>query len=165
LLSTEFKNFALRGNVLDLAIGVIIGGAFGKIVSSLVSDLFMPVIGFLTSGVSFRDLKVVLKPAVLDGATVLKPEVALTYGNFLQTTVDFLIVALSIFLFIQLINKAKARMAKKEAAAEAAAAAATEASPPARTETDVLLEEIRDLLKQQANGRTDPKPVPQSDQK
>jgi large conductance mechanosensitive channel len=91
--------------------------------------------------------------------------VALTYGNFLQTTVDFLIVALSIFLFIQLINKAKARMAKKEAAAEAAAAAATEASPPARTETDVLLEEIRDLLKQQANGRTDPKPVPQSDQK
>jgi len=147
----EFKNFALKGNVLDLAIGVIIGGAFGKIVSSLVSDLFMPVIGFLTSGISFRDLKVVLKAAVMDGTTVVKPEVALTYGNFIQTTVDFLIVALSIFLFVQLINKAKERFEKKEKAAAAAlaadAAVAAAAAAPEKTAEVALLEEIRDLLK------------------
>jgi large conductance mechanosensitive channel len=142
-LMKEFKAFALRGNVLDLAIGVIIGGAFGKIVSSLVGDLFMPVIGWATSGLSFRDLKVVLKAAVMDGTTVVKPEVALTYGNFIQTTVDFLIVALSIFLFIQAINKAKARFEKK--AAEEAPAA-----PPAKADDVVLLEEIRDLLKKQS---------------
>jgi large conductance mechanosensitive channel len=139
----EFKNFALRGNVLDLAIGVIIGGAFGKIVTSLVNDLFMPVIGFLTSGISLRDLKVVLKPALMDGTTVQKPEVALTYGNFIQSTVDFLIIALSIFLFIHLIGKAKARFDKKEKIADEAA----EAAPPAKTAEVGLLEEIRDLLK------------------
>lgn len=133
----EFKAFALRGNVLDLAIGVIIGAAFGKIVSSLVGDIFMPIIGWLTSGLSFRDLKVVLA-----AATDVKPEVALTYGNFIQTTVDFLIVAFSIFLFVQAINKAKSAFEKKQAAAEAAAA-----PPPAKADDVVLLEEIRDLLK------------------
>ena len=135
----EFKNFALRGNVLDLAVAVIIGGAFGKIVSSLVSDLFMPVIGYLTSGVSFTDLKVVLAPAVMQGITVVKPETALTYGNFIQATVDFLIVALSIFLFIQLIDRTKRHMEKKNS--EVAA------TPVAKSAEVLLLEEIRDLLK------------------
>jgi large conductance mechanosensitive channel len=142
IMLKEFKNFALRGNVLDLAIGVIIGAAFGKIISSLVSDIFMPLIGLLTGGVSFTDLKVVLKPAVMDGTTVLSPENALTYGVFIQTTLDFIIVAFSIFLFVQLITKAKERAdRKKKAEAEMPAA------PPPKPDEVVLLEEIRDLLK------------------
>ena len=138
----EFKNFALRGNVMDLPIAVIIGSAFGKIIASLVNDIFMPLIGLLTAGISFRDLKVVLKPAVMDGTTVLSPENALTYGVFIQTTIDFLIVAFSIFLFVQLIAKAKERAdRKKKAEAEVAPA------PPPKTAEVLLLEEIRDLLK------------------
>lgn len=92
----EFKKFAMRGNVVDMAVGVIIGGAFGKIVTSVVNDLVMPVLGVLVGGVNFTDLKLTLKEAVMDGETVVSPAVTLNYGNFLQSTFDFLIIAFSI---------------------------------------------------------------------
>ncbi len=138
-LLDEFKAFAMRGNVLDMAVGVIIGGAFGKIVSSLVADIIMPPIGLLVGGVNFVDLKWEMKPAILDAANnIVTPAVSLNYGNFLQATFDFLIIAFSIFMFIKLINKLSK---KKEEAPEAPAA------PPAPTKEEVLLTEIRDLLK------------------
>ena len=126
----EFKAFALKGNVIDLAVGVIIGGAFGKIVSSLVNDILMPVIGVILGGVSFTDLKYVITPASGDIA-----EVAILYGSFIQAIVDFLIIAFSIFLFIKLLSSRK----KKEVEAPPA--------PPALAPEVVLLEEIRDLLR------------------
>lgn len=97
-----FKEFVLKGNVLDLAVGVIIGGAFGKIITSLVNDLLMPLISLLLGNVSFQDLKVVLK-----AATEAETEVAILYGNFIQTTVDFIIIALSIYFMIKLVAKFK----------------------------------------------------------
>nr|WP_189636101.1 large conductance mechanosensitive channel protein MscL [Paenibacillus ihbetae] len=121
----EFKAFALKGNVLDLAIGVIIGAAFGKIVSSLVSDIIMPLIGLLIGGVDLSGLK-----KTLGNATI-------TYGVFLQTVLDFLIVSFSIFMFIRTINRFKR---KEEAKPD---------EPPAPSKEEVLLTEIRDLLKQQ----------------
>ncbi|MEQ1543799.1 large-conductance mechanosensitive channel protein MscL [Methyloglobulus sp.] len=127
----EFKEFAMKGNVVDLAVGVIIGGAFGKIVSSLVADVIMPPIGVLMGGVDFTKLGVVLKDAV-DEKT---PAVMLNYGNFLQTIVDFTIVAFAIFMAIKLMNKLK----KAEVAAPEA--------PPAPTKEELLLTEIRDILK------------------
>jgi large conductance mechanosensitive channel len=133
----EFKEFAMRGNVIDLAVGVVIGGAFGKIVASLVADVIMPPIGLLVGGVTFTDLKLVMKPAeVVDG--IEKAAVTLNYGNFLQVTFDFIVVAFAIFMFIKLINKLNR---KKEEAPAAPAA------PPAPTNEEVLLSEIRDLLK------------------
>ncbi|MDD2221340.1 MAG: large-conductance mechanosensitive channel protein MscL [Clostridia bacterium] len=126
----EFKEFAFKGNVIDLAVGVIIGGAFGKIVSSLVNDVLMPVLGVILGGISFTDLKYVITPASGDVA-----EVAILYGSFIQATVDFLIIAFSIFLFIKLLTS------RKKQAAEAAP------EPPAPAPDLVLLEEIRDLLK------------------
>ena len=126
----EFKEFALKGNVIDLAVGVIIGGAFGKIVSSLVNDILMPVIGVILGGVSFTDLKYVITPASGDIA-----EVAILYGSFIQAIIDFLIIAFSIFLFIKLLASRK----KKEAEAPSA--------PPAPAPEVLLLEEIRDLLR------------------
>jgi large conductance mechanosensitive channel len=133
---SEFKAFAMKGNVVDMAVGVIIGGAFGKIVASMVSDVMMPVIGMLTGGVSFSDKKVVLKAAVMDGATVVTPESALTYGAFIDAIINFVIIAFCLFMVIKALNAAK----KKEAAAPAPAPAA----PPRQ---ELLLEEIRDLLK------------------
>lgn len=136
----EFKQFAMRGSVIDLAVGVIIGGAFGKIVSSLVSDILMPPIGLLIGGVNFTDLAIPLKKAVVDASgAVITPAVAINYGNFLQATFDFLIVAWAIFLFIKLINN----MHRKK---EEPAAPAEPAAPPADIQ---LLTEIRDLLKEQ----------------
>lgn len=133
----EFKEFAFKGNVLDMSIGVIIGGAFGKIVSSLVSDIIMPFFGFLTAGADFTSLKFVLSPAVLDAAgQVVKPEAAIMYGNFIQNVFDFFIIAFCIFIFVQQISKLK----KKEEPAPAA---------PAGPTTEELLTEIRDLLKQE----------------
>ena len=130
----EFKKFAFKGNVIDMAVGVIIGGAFGKIVTSLVNDLIMPFLGIFMGKVNFTELKIVLSPAVLDAAgTVVKAESAITYGNFLQTVVDFLLVALSIFFFVKMMNKAKK---KEEPAPE----------PPKGPTTEELLAEIRDLL-------------------
>lgn len=134
----EFKEFISRGNVIDLAVGVIIGAAFGKIVTSLVEDIIMPVIGMATGNVDFTDLKYVLKPAVsaTDG-TVATPEVALRYGNFIQVTFQFLIVAAAIFMLIKVINSLR----RKQAAAPEAAA------PPAPTAEELLLMEIRDELR------------------
>ena len=136
----DFKAFAMKGNVIDMAVGVIIGGAFGKIVSSVVADVIMPPLGLLVGGVNFTDLKWVMNPAeVVDGKEIAA--VTLNYGNFLQATFDFLIIAFSIFLFIRLLTKLTA---KKEAAAPA-----TPPAPPAPTKEEVLLTEIRDLLKEQ----------------
>ncbi len=144
----EFKEFAIKGNVIDMAVGVIIGGAFGKIVTSVVNDLIMPFFGFLTAGMDFKTLKWVLSPAVLDEAgKVIKPEAAILYGNFIQNVIDFLIIAFSIFLFIKLINKAKDIAKKKEEIVEEAAPE----EPKAPTQEE-LLTEIRDLLKQKSEA-------------
>lgn len=126
----EFKAFAMRGNVADMAVGIIIGAAFGKIVSSLVSDVLMPPIGLLVGGVDFSGLGITLRAATADA-----PAVVMKYGVFVNTIIDFLIVAFAIFLVIRALNALK----KKEAEAPAAPAA-----PPKQ---EVLLEEIRDLLK------------------
>ncbi len=126
----EFKEFALKGNVIDLAVAVIIGTAFGKIVTSLVNDLLMPMIGILLGGVSFTNFKYVITPASGEIA-----EVAIRYGAFIQSMVDFLIIAFSIFMVIKLITARK----KKEPAVEAA--------PPVPSNEELLLIEIRDLLK------------------
>ena len=128
-IAKEFKEFAVKGNVVDLAVGVIIGAAFGKIVTSLVTDIIMPPIGLLLGGIDFKDLKIHLKPAV--GKT---PEVAINYGVFINTAIDFLIVAFVIFLVIKAINSMKRN---EEAAPEVA---------PVPTQEEVLLTEIRDLL-------------------
>jgi large conductance mechanosensitive channel len=132
-LVDEFKAFAMKGNVVDMAVGIIIGAAFGKIVSSVVGDIIMPPLGLLIGGVNFTDLKVILK-----AATEANPAVTWNYGNFLQVTFDFLIVAFAVFMVIKAINSAK----KKEEAKPAAPAA-----PPAPTKEETLLSEIRDLLK------------------
>lgn len=136
----EFKEFALKGNVLDMAVGVVVGGAFGKIVTSLVNDVIMPLVGLLTGGADFKTLKIVLSPAVMEGDVVVKAESALMYGNFIQNVVDFLIIAMSIFLFVKLINKMRALRAKKEEAAE-------EQQAPKGPSSEELLTEIRDLLR------------------
>ena len=140
---SDFKAFAMRGNVIDMAVGVIIGGAFGKIVTSVVNDIIKPPIGLLVGGVNFTDLKLVLKPAELNevGEEVVAA-VTLNYGNFLQQTFDFLIIAFSIFLFISVIKKVSERMKNEEPAPEPAPAPAPEPS-----NEEKLLAEIRDLLK------------------
>ena len=133
----EFKEFAMRGNVIDLAVGVVIGGAFGKIVASLVADIIMPPIGLLIGGVNFTDLKWEMKgKAVVDG--IEQAAVTLNYGSFLQVTFDFIIVAFAIFLFIKGMNT----LNKKKIEAPAASAA-----PPPLSKEETLLTEIRDLLK------------------
>ena len=132
----EFKKFAMRGNVVDMAVGIIIGGAFGKIVSSLVGDLIMPAVGVLVGGVNFSDLKWVIKRAVMEGDKVVSPEVAISYGNFIQVVFDFLIIALAVFFLVKGIN---ALTRKKEAEAK---------TPPAPPADIQLLTEIRDLLRE-----------------
>ncbi len=137
----DFKAFAMRGNVIDMAVGVIIGGAFGKIVSSIVADVIMPFVGLLIGGVDFKDLTWELKAAVeATETTPAKEAVVLNYGNFIQTTLDFIIIAFSIFLFIKLIGKMNRK--KKEEPAPAP-------EEPKPTKEEVLLAEIRDLLKEQ----------------
>ena len=131
----EFKEFAMKGNVIDLAVAVIIGGAFGKIVSSFVADIVMPLIGLLLGGVNFTDLKWVIKDAVMENG-VEKAAATLNYGNFIQVTIDFLIIALAIFLAIKAMNSLKK---KEEPAPEAPAAPSAE---------ETVLGEIRDLLKE-----------------
>ncbi|MDO4929797.1 MAG: large-conductance mechanosensitive channel protein MscL [Bacteroidales bacterium] len=139
----DFKAFAMRGNVIDMAVGVIIGGAFGKIVSSIVADLIMPAVGLLVGGVNFTDLKLTMKDAtVVDG--VEQAAVTLNYGNFLQATFDFIIIALAIFCFVRLISKLHR---KKEEEAPAAP------EPPKPSAEETLLTEIRDLLKAQADQK------------
>jgi large conductance mechanosensitive channel len=128
----EFKEFAMRGNVIDMAVGIVIGGAFGKIVTSLVNDVIMPPIGWLTGGIDFSKMKWVIKPADDSDPAHKIAEVAINYGSFINTVITFLIVAFAIFILVKAIN----RMHKKEEAAPAA--------PPADV---ALLTEIRDLLK------------------
>ena len=129
-LIQEFKAFAARGNVIDMAVGIIIGAAFGKIVSSFVGDIIMPPIGLLLGGVDFSDLAITLQAA--QGET---PAVVIAYGKFLQTVIDFLIIAFAIFMGLKAVNSLK----RKEEAAPSA--------PPAPTKDQELLAEIRDLLK------------------
>ena len=141
----EFKEFAMKGNVVDMAVGVIIGAAFGKIVSSLVDDIIMPVIGVATGGINFTDYKWVIQKAVMDGQEVLKPEVTMNWGAWIQTVVDFIIVAFCIFVMIKFINNMRKKVEKaKEEVAPATAAPSKE---------EVLLTEIRDLLKEQSAGK------------
>jgi large conductance mechanosensitive channel len=126
----EFKDFAMKGNVVDLAVAVVIGGAFGKIVTSLVNDVVMPPIGLLLGGTDFSELKVIMKEATAEAEAV-----SLNYGSFINTLIDFLIVALAIFSVIKAINSLK----RKEAAAPPP-------PPPAPSKEEILLTEIRDLL-------------------
>jgi len=138
----EFKKFITRGNVMDMAVGIIIGSAFTAIVNSLVKDVLMPFIGLLLGGVSFVDLKIVIAEATEQTA-----EVAILYGSFIQKVIDFLIVAFVVFMIVRSINKLRDRMDAKKKAEEAAKAAATPAPAPVVPEDIVLLKEIRDLLK------------------
>lgn len=133
----EFKDFAVKGNVMDMAIGVVVGGAFGKIVTSLVNDIIMPGVGVLTGGLNFTDYKLVIQKGVTEGTEVITPEVAITWGSFVQTVVDFLIIAFCIFLAVKAINRFK----RKE----------TEPAPaaPAGPTQEELLTQIRDILKEQ----------------
>jgi large conductance mechanosensitive channel len=133
----EFKEFAVRGNMIDLAVGIIIGAAFGKIIASLVSDVIMPPIGLLLGGVNFTDINITMKDAVTDPATgkILKEAVNLRIGNFIQTLIDFLIIAFSIFLIVKGVMK----MSRNKEQAPP--------PPPAPTKDQELLTEIRDLLK------------------
>lgn len=138
----EFKKFIARGNVMDMAVGVIIGGAFGKISTSLVNDIIMPAVSMLVGGINFSDWKIVLKQAVLDvdGVTELSPAVCINYGTFLSTILDFLIIAFAVFCLIRFLNNLHRK--KEEAPA----------APPAPLEPSAeekLLTEIRDLLKDQ----------------
>ena len=133
---SEFKAFAVKGNVVDMAVGIIIGAAFGKIVSSFVGDVVMPPLGLLIGGVDFSDLAITLKAAEGD-----VPAVMLAYGKFIQTVIDFIIVAFAIFMGVKAINKLK----REEAV--------TPSTPPVPTPQETLLTEIRDLLKAQSQNR------------
>lgn len=136
-LKKELKEFLLRGNVIDMAVGIVIGGAFGKIVTSFVNDILMPPISMLLGNTKFTEMKIVFKEAVMSGEDVLNPAITWNYGNFIQVLIDFIIIGVSIFFVIKGINKMKR---KKEA--EPAPAA-----PPEPTKEETLLTEIRDLLK------------------
>ncbi|MGV3586033.1 MAG: large-conductance mechanosensitive channel protein MscL [Adhaeribacter sp.] len=131
---SEFKQFAVKGNVIDLAVAVVIGAAFGAIVTSLVNDIIMPPIGMATGGVDFTSLKLQLSDPVMEGDRVVKEGASINYGNFIQTVVNFLIIALAIFSMVKAINAMK----RKEEAAPAT---------PTPTKEELLLTEIRDLLR------------------
>ena len=129
-MMSEFRDFAMRGNVVDMAVGIVIGGAFGKIVSSFVNDVLMPPIGMALGGVDFSDLAMTLQAASGDVAAV-----TLNYGSFIQTVIDFVIIAFAIFMVIKAMNSLKKKEEEKPAA------------PPKPTAEEILLTEIRDLLK------------------
>ena len=137
----EFKAFALKGNVMDVAVGVIIGGAFGKIVTSLVNDVIMPPIGLVVGGVDFTDLNLTLKKAVVEAGTEVAPAVTWNYGAFIQQVVDFAILAFCVFMMVKVMN----RLMKKKEEEAPAPAPAPEPEPSAE---EKLLMEIRDLLKE-----------------
>lgn len=136
-LIQEFKEFAVKGNAVDMAVGVIIGGAFGKIVSSIVDDIIMPPIGWLIGGVNFSDLKYTLPQVEIPGVTVPAPA-TINYGNFLQTLLDFIIIAFCVFMMVKGINKLSKKKEEEPAAP---------APDPEPTNEEKLLSEIRDLLK------------------
>ena len=136
-LGKELKELLLRGNVVDLAVGIVIGGAFGKIVTSFVNDILMPPIATLLGDSKFTEMKLVLQSAVMEGEEVIKPAITFNYGSFIQVVIDFLIIGVSIFFVIKAINSMKRK--KEETPAPA--------TPPAPTKEETLLTEIRDLLK------------------
>ena len=141
----DFKKFAMRGNVIDMAVGVVIGAAFGKIVSSLVDDIIMPLVGVATGGINFTDYKWVVQKAVTDAqGAVVTPEVTMNWGAWVQTVVDFLIVAFCIFIMIKFMNNLR----KKKPVEEEAPAPAL----PEPTAEEKLLTEIRDLLRQERDS-------------
>lgn len=141
----EFKTFAMRGNVVDMAVGIILGGAFGKIVSSAVNDLIMPGVGLLIGGVNFTNLKIILKHGVTNAkGEIIEPAVSINYGNFIQVTVDFIIISFAIFLLVKGIN-ALSRLKEKEEQTNPAA--------PVVPENIKLLTQIRDLLKEQGEEK------------
>ena len=131
----EFKEFAAKGNVMDLAVGIIIGSAFGKIVSSLVADIVMPPIGLIVGGVKFTEIKLPLKDAGVDSSGVIKEAITLNIGNFIQSVFDFLIIAAAIFFIVKVMNRLNRKKAEEPPA------------PPKPSAEVQLLEEIRDLLK------------------
>ena len=137
----EFKTFAMKGNVMDMAVGVIIGGAFGKIVASLVNDVIMPPLGMLLGKVNFTDLSVTLHEAVMEGDKIITPAVTWKYGAFIQQVVDFAILAFCVFIMVKVMT----RLTTKKKEEEPAPAPAPE---PAPSKEEVLLTEIRDLLKE-----------------
>ena len=139
----EFKDFIARGNVLDMAIGVIIAGAFGKITTSLVNDVLMPTIGWITGSRDTTGLNIVVREAVMDGETVVQEAITIGFGTLIGTIIDFLLVALVVFAIVKAMNAAKAKAEAKKKAEEAAAPPA----PPAPSKEELLLTEIRDLLK------------------
>jgi large conductance mechanosensitive channel len=132
----EFKEFAMRGNVVDLAVGVIIGAAFGKIITSLVNDLIMPPLGYIIGDTKFSNLSYTLKAAVMEAEVIKEPAITINYGNFIQVTIDFLIIAFIIFMMIKTINAVQRKKDETPAPAEP-------------TDEVKLLVEIRDLLKKQ----------------
>jgi len=136
-IGKEFKEFAMRGNVVDMAVGIIIGGAFGKIISSFVTDVLMPPLGMLVGGADFTSLKIQLSEPVISGGKIVSQGASLNYGNFIQVTVDFLIIAFAIFMMIKMMNRF---MKKPEVEVPV--------TPPAPSKEEILLTEIRDLLKQ-----------------
>ena len=140
----EFKAFAMRGNVLDMAVGVVIGGAFGKITTSLVNDIIMPLISMITGGVDFSAWKWVLKAAVMEGTEVIKPEIAVNFGNLVSVVLDFIIIAFAVFCMLKVINKMHDKISKPEPEAEE-----EPEEEPEPTKEELLLTEIRDLLKEQ----------------
>ena len=138
----EFKEFALKGNVMDMAVGVIIGGAFGKITNSVVNDIIMPLISMLTGGIDFSAWKWVLKEAVMEGKEVIDPEIAVNYGNLIAVILDFIIIAFAVFCMVKAINKMHDKLSKP--------AEPEPEKAPEPTKEEVLLTEIRDLLKEQS---------------
>lgn len=132
----EFKEFAVKGNMIDMAVGIIIGAAFGKIVSSLVDDILMPPLGYILGGVDFKDLKLQIKEATIEAGVEIAPAVTFNYGSFIQAAIDFLIIAIAVFLLIKAINRIKLKNAQNEQIVE---------EKPNNQEA--LLTEIRDLLK------------------
>ena len=139
----EFKKFIMRGNVLDMAVGVIVAGAFGKITTSLVNDLFMPFISWIFGARDMTALNVIVRPEIVNEAgEVTQAAITLGFGTFVATIIDFLLIAFVVFLVVKLMNTAKDKLAKKEEEAPA-----EEPAPPAPSAEEVLLTEIRDLLK------------------
>ena len=136
-LKQELKEFMLRGNVIDMAVGIVIGGAFGKIVTSFVNDILMPPISMLLGNTNFTEMKIVFKEAVMSGEEVVDPAITLNYGNFIQVLIDFLIIGVSIFFVIKGINKLRKKKEEEPAPAPI----------PEPTKEEKLLTEIRDLLK------------------
>ena len=138
----EFKAFAMRGNVIDMAVGVVIGGAFGKITNSVVNDIIMPLISMLTGGIDFSNWKWVLRAAVTEGETVVREEIAVNYGNLIAVILDFIIIAFAVFCMVKAINKMHDKLSKP--------AEPEPEKEPEPTKEEVLLTEIRDLLKEQS---------------